>query len=72
LTNLTGQQANPAALVLVRGLGSGTTSAANLLGEKMTTFNTDGADGVARNFGQGLTTSLLDRVKPEGGFHARE
>lgn len=54
---------NGAALALAQGLGSGTSGALNL--SSLTTkasFNTSGLNGVAGNFGQGLTSTLLTGI----------
>ena len=61
---LTGAQANGAVLALAQGLGSGAVSALKLSTKPAdnSSFNTDGINGIAGNFGQGLSTSALSNL----------
>lgn len=62
--NMTGAQANEAVLALAQGLGGGAVSALNLSSKSAdtTSFNTTGLNGIAGNFGQGLSTSTLSNL----------
>ncbi|PVH74803.1 hypothetical protein DL98DRAFT_603219 [Cadophora sp. DSE1049] len=62
--NLMSPEANEAALSLAQGLGSGAASALQLTDRQAgnVSFRSDGLNGIAGNFGQGLTTSLLNGV----------
>lgn len=57
-------QTNEAVLSLAQGLGSGAVSALKLSSKPAdnSSFNTDGLNGIAGNFGQGLSTSALSNL----------
>ncbi|KAE9362681.1 hypothetical protein N431DRAFT_424496 [Stipitochalara longipes BDJ] len=61
---LSGAQTNGAVLALAQGLGSGAVSALQLSSKPIdnSSFNTDGINGIAGNFGQGLSTSVLSNI----------
>jgi hypothetical protein len=61
---LSGAQTNEAVLALAQGLGSGAVSALKLTSKPAdnSSFNTDGLNGIAGNFGQGLSTSALSNL----------
>jgi hypothetical protein len=61
---LTGAQTNEAVLSLAQGLGSGAVSALKLSSKPAdnSSFNTDGLNGIAGNFGQGLSVSALSNL----------
>jgi hypothetical protein len=63
-TTLSGAQTNQAVLSLAQGLGSGAVSALKLSSKPAdnSSFNTDGLNGIAGNFGQGLSTSALSNL----------
>ncbi|PMD46902.1 hypothetical protein L207DRAFT_524245 [Hyaloscypha variabilis F] len=62
--NMTGAQTNDAVLALAQGLGSGAVSALQLSSKPAdnSSFNTTGLNGIAGNFGQGLSTSALSNL----------
>jgi hypothetical protein len=65
---LSGAQTNAAVLSLAQGLGSGAVSALRLSSKSAdnSSFNTDGLNGIAGNFGQGLSTSALSNLNLTG------